>query len=173
MNRKVLAAVSSNAVVIDFDMDAGGGAIAANTNITTQYSSLGVTFSAFEDGLSALAWTKSSLDAGTPPSSPNIWSNCGAGAGATSCGGDRADLLRAVFDFDVESVSWMLDSLGSSFSFSVSGIRRIDMVQPSDSWGWAMDNLAFSAVAVPATAGVLLLGIGVAGLLVNRKKLAA
>ena len=97
-------------------------------------------------------------------------------------------------------VSWLADSLGGlgvsyqafssggalletvvaasttdfdPFSFSVAQIRRIDIVQPNDGWGHALDNLNFTA-AVPEPATLALMGLGLAGIGYRRKrKLAA
>ena len=51
----VCGQIQAALILIDFDNLPGGGTIASGTNLTNQYSSLGVNFSALEDGSPALA----------------------------------------------------------------------------------------------------------------------
>ena len=57
-------------------------------------------------------------------------------------------------------------------TFSASGVSRIDGLQPSDGWAWAMDNLSFEssgAVPEPSTWALMLLGFGAVGFMMRRR----
>ena len=153
--------------VVDFDNLPGGGTIAADTALTTQYSSIGVTFSALEDGSPVSAAVINSAS----PISGNYWAN-------TSDGdfGPRWDALIMEFATPVSGVNWLTQSHGGlsitfnaydagntlletlvitgnwvPTSFAATGISRIEALQPDDGWGWGMDSLEFdSAGQVPA-----------------------
>lgn len=179
--------VPAHAVLIDFDTSPDGQ-LAFGEVLTTQYASLGVTFSGVENGGATDTWVSTQFACGTatPNHSGNCWNNF--------FGNPRADILRIVFDNPVENVQWFTDSEGDPVNpgirfeaysasdvlletifvddtnfpdfqltaFSVSGISRIDMLQPTDGWGWALDDLSFDAllaVSEPTTLALLALGI--------------
>ena len=182
----LLSPMAANAVPITIDFDD----LADNTVLTDQYAALGVTFSAFEDG----AATDSVVGAFTNVSSPNVWSNCSP----TICG-DRADVLRIDFAFLVGSLMWYTDTAGSQqpifnaygqggalletviatatnqgnfalTSFSSSGISYVELLQPSDFWGYLIDDLSFEATSVPEPGTLALLGIGLLGMGAARRR---
>ena len=104
---------TANAVIVDFDTLPGGGVISSGTEITNQYSSLGVTFGAFENnaitpGPFAL-YDHAALVENPPSNSGNALFNCPP----PGCGA-RADILRISFDNPVNDVSWFTDSEGVS-----------------------------------------------------------
>lgn len=187
------APLVAQATLVDFD-HSPLGAIASGTVIATQYSSVGVTFSSLEDGSNVPAYAIKQFAAtgsGTGHADNSLW-NCNVGCGP------RADILRMTFSAPVSDVSWYTDSEGGSpitfnaydafgtllqtvsvvsayptFAFTslaVSGIARIDAVQPSDGWGWSMDNLSFTASQVPEPATLALVGIALAGWTASRRK---
>jgi hypothetical protein len=174
--------------VVDFDNLPGGGTIAANTVLTTQYSSIGVTFSAIEDGSPVSAAVINTFS----PISGNYWANTPDGNY-----GPRWDALIMDFSTPVSGVSWLTQSHGSlsiTFNaydagnnlletlvitgdwapsgFAASGISRIEALQPDDGWGWGMDNLEFSSgqVPEPATYGMFALGLAAATLLGRKRR---
>ena len=181
---------AANAALIDFDNLPGGGTLAANSILTTQYSSLGVTFSATENS----STVSSSVINTFTPFSGNYWANTTSGVF-----GPRHDVLSIMFDNAAENVSWLTQSYGGSSitfnafdsasnlletisttgdwintSFASSGIYRIDALQPNDGWGWGLDNLSFDgSVSVPEPASIALIGLGLAGIGFSRKKKAA
>ena len=177
-------------IVINFDVDGLGAPIAANTPITTQYSSLGVLFQGIEDDSPVDINAAPDPDGLPVPSAPNAMTNC-ADASLT-CPGNRADILRIRFATPVSGISLQLNSLGTesvtfnlfdasdtlletlsvtsfpSFyvpvSFTAAGVSRIDGLQPFDDWAWAFDDLTFNTTAVPAPATLALLGVALVGL---------
>jgi len=175
----------ASATIVDFDNLPDGGTLGLNTILTDQYSSLGVTFSATENGRTVDAAVINSYS----PYSGNYWANTTSGSF-----GPRHDVLSITFDNAVEDVSWLTHSYGRSpilfnaydkaanllesfdtygrwveTSFSSSGIYRIDAVQPLDHWGWGMDNLSFVTIPEPQT--ILFLCVGLAGMFYLRRKI--
>ena len=98
-------------IVIDFDVDGLGNPIAPNTPITDQYASVGVTFLGLEDGAPVDINAAPDPDGVTAPSGPNVLTNCANAS--LSCPGNRADVVRILFDIPVFDISLQLDSLGS------------------------------------------------------------
>jgi hypothetical protein len=158
----LLISANANATTVDF------GVFVENTAITDQFASLGVTFRGLEEGVevpNVTAHFSSSTGA-------MFLSNCYP----ARCG-ERADVVEVNFISAADNVSWGLDSEGSlsitfnayaaddslleTFSassnggtvgFTAGGISRIEMLQPSDGWGWGFANLTFDAAAVAAPA---------------------
>ena len=179
---------NANATVIDFDNLPGGGTLASNTILTTQYSTLGVVFSATENS----SPVRSAVISTFQPISGNYWANTDSGSF-----GPRHDILSIDFSSEVENVSWLTQSYGSRAitfnaydsnssllesvtttgdwlltSFSASGIARIDALQPTEGWGWGMDNLSFdSATQVPEPGTAFLIVAGLLGLAGARRKM--
>lgn len=190
------AVASAHAVTIDFDTLPGGGTVAANTVITNQYASVGVLFSMSDLGVAQTGpfaeYQYAALYNGLGLGNA-LW-NCGLGCGP------RSDTITISFVNAASDVSLLLDSEGglpitfnaydsgnnllqtittsSSFpsylpvSFSVSGISRIDAKNPQQGWGWSMDQLSYTASAVPeAESGVLAVaGMAVAAAFLRRRK---
>ena len=111
-----------------------------------------------------------------------------------AAGGARADTLSIIFDTLASDVSWLTQSFGVSSAtfnaygaggrllesvvqtgdlvataFSVGGIRRIEALQPGDGCAWGMDDLSFT-VSVPEPAALSLLGIGLLGFGLTRRR---
>ena len=182
-----LLAGTANAELIDFDTLPGGGALAANSILTNQYSSLGVEFSATEKKKTVSSAAVNSYR----PLSGNYWANTTSGDFRK-----RHDVLSMTFQYGVENVSWMTNSFGSksiafkaydsasnlletisisgdwiATAFTSSGIYRIDALQPRNNWAWGLDNLSFDKVAaVPAPGTIALLGLAMAAIGFTRRE---
>lgn len=172
----------SSVITIDFD-DLPSGTILGN-----QYATKGVSFSAYENGVTA-ASVVTDLTGGFTP--PNAWSNCGNRAcvpeSGETYGINRRDVLRMDFDNPVSGLSWYTDTIGIAplrfdaydlagnlletvrptfttqgvfafATFSVSGIARVAAFQPSDDWAYQIDNLSFQ-VDAPGTLSLLALAL--------------
>lgn len=184
------------AVLINFDVDANGDAISANTPITDQYQAWGVTFLGLEDGNAVDINAAPEPDGNAAPSAPNVLTNCDdANLG---CPGGRADSIEIFFASAASNISFMLDTLGSlevtfnlfdsndvlletqsvtsngslfvPVSFAAAGVSRIQGLQPNNDWAWAMDDLEFDAVSVPEPGSLALLAFTVLGLGFCRRK---
>jgi hypothetical protein len=185
---------NAHAILIDFDNLPGGGTTVSGQSLTNEYASLGVNFFGFEEG--APLNNTVGLDSTLSNPMGNALSN------SSPFLGSRHDILRIVFDTPASNLSWLTrrSLLAPTFFFydasdvllgsliseagicctlvntvaSFSGVSRIDAVQPSDTWSWAMDNLSFDlgpSSAVPTPTTLALFGLGLAGLgWSNRKK---
>jgi hypothetical protein len=181
----VSASAAGATTVIDF------ASVPQNTEVTTQYAGQGVTFRGLEDGGEVATVTADFPS----PTGDRYFSNCYP----TRCA-SRADILEISFTEGASDVSWTLDSEGGlSITFnayddggallqtfdgtgdgvifgfgSLSGIARIDALQPNDGWGWGLAQLTFdanvSAVPLPATLPLLFGAFGGLGLLRRFKK---
>jgi hypothetical protein len=179
---------AANATVINFD-DLSGPVV-----LGEQYASLGVHFSAYENGSAVGALAGNSLS-GTYHTPDNVWSNC-----VGSICGSRADVLRIDFDSAVSDLSWWTDTAGTFggdmhfnaygsddsllesiiatatvegtyalSAFSVSGISYVELLQPTDDWGYYIDTLSFTA-SVPEPSVLFLMGAGLAGIGLARRR---
>lgn len=183
-----LAGGANGAVLINFS-DSPVGTLTAGTIITTQYLSLGVTFSATENGSPINLVV---VDIETVAAQGNYLGNTDSNSF-----GSRHDTITITFSSPVENVSWLTQSHGGqsiSFnafsssntllqtvntssggiswgttSFSASGISRIEANQPSDGWAWGLDNLSYTVVPEPASASLIVLG-GL-GILARRRRI--
>jgi len=187
-----LAAGSASATVIDFDTLPGGGALARGTDLTSQYSSLGVTFRAIEASATVPSVVSNEDYGGAWNVTSNIWTNCSS----DDCSaGSRADALEILFAAPVSGVSWLTQSFGSlsvtfnaydsgggllesvvrtgdlvATAFASGGIARIEALQPSDSWAWGLDDLTFTSAAVPEPGTLAVFAAALAGLGFARRK---
>ena len=172
--------LGANAIIIDFD------GLSSSEVLDEQYASLGVHFSAYENGLAVGSIAGTSLT-GTYDTPSNVWSNC-----YPSICSSRADVLRIDFDMSVENLQWYTDTAGSlqpTFnaydidgilletvfatatsetvyalsSFSSSGIAAVELLQPSDNWGYYIDTISFDVASVPEPSVLALLAIGLVG----------
>jgi len=163
--------------VINFTDLPGGGTLPWGTILTNQYATLGVNFSAFEDGNP----TNSYLSLIGNPA--NSWSNWNITNNII-----QADILRMDFSNPVSQLEWETETYGPSqvtfqafdsngslletvsinstpdnlwapTSFSTSNISRVDAHQPTDFWQWGVDNLSFVIVPEPSTTVLLVLGL--------------
>jgi hypothetical protein len=191
---------TASAVLIDFETDPGGNTITAEVPLLNQFASLGVTFSATENG----AAVSPSIQApavffGEPAfSGLNYADNQIAGFGPSD-GTNRADVFTISFLSPAFGVSMYVDQKGSlsptfnaydagnnlleSLSTSTNGwellsfasmnISRIEGIQPSDSWNYGIDDLSFTLQDVPEPATVALMALGLAGIGYSRKRDAA
>lgn len=159
------APLSATMVSIDFDNVPGGGTLAPNTILTDQYSSLGVAFTAFENGnVATSAVINTFIFSDYPQREGNYWGNVPLGTDRVN----RRDTMRMTFSSPVHSVQWLLQSHGAdpvlfeafdvagnlleTFSsvgdftlvgFSATNISRIDGHQAFENMLWGMDNLRF------------------------------
>lgn len=183
----VCAPLALHGAVVDFDNLPGGGTLSADTILTTQYASVGVIFSALEDGSPA----DSAVIDQFGPISGNYWANTTDGNF-----GPRWDVLIMEFSTPASGVSWLTQSHGNldiTFNaydagnnlletlvitgdwvpsgFAASGISRIEALQPEDGWGWGLDNLEFTAgqIPEPATFSMIALGLAAASLLTRKR----
>ena len=171
-----LLSCSANAVVIDFDTLPDGSALASGTALSTQYATLGVTFSAYENGLAVDSYVLNVLGS-------NYWYNCVVPTCYPNVPDNRADVIRIDFDGVGSNVSWITDTEGLPYnpivfnaydaagtllethsistsgtaipmSFLASNIAYIEMLQPvdppntiiGDAWAWGLDNLTFDVI---------------------------
>ena len=179
--------LSANAILIDFD-DLVGQQV-----LDEQYASLGVHFSASEDGSAVGSIVGSSLTS-TYHTPTNVWSNC-----YPSVCDSRADVLRIDFDMLVENLQWYTDTAGSLqpifnaydidgllletvvatatsetvyalSSFGSTGIAAVELLQPSETWGFYIDTISFDVAAVPEPSILALLAIGLVGAGFTRRR---
>jgi hypothetical protein len=187
-----LPATAGALTVINFDTDAAGNAIAAHTPITNQYATWGVNFLGLENGNPVNVIAGPTFNATPAPSSPNIMTNCPG----NFCSGIRADIVRITFDSPVVFEDVALNAFGAqsiTFDFydnanvlitsmafnsnsygvlvgNVSNVSRIDLIQPTDDWGYAFDNLRFTAQDIPEPASFALLSAGLLGMFAARRR---
>lgn len=183
-------------VFIDFETLPGGDVIIPEVALGNQFASLGVTFSAEEDGV-AVSPTIQSPDVffGVPAfSGTNYANNQIVGFGPSDLD-NRADVFTMTFASPVTNVSFYADPNGSSdpvfnvydasgalletitvdnpdwilVTLSSTNISRIEGIQPSDTWNFSVDDLSFDVVPEPSTLAIAGLGLLSLGMFRRRK----
>lgn len=185
------------AVFIDFETDAGGAAITPEVSLLNQYASLGVVFSALEDGQSVDPTIQSpDVFFGEPAFSGNNFADNQIAGFGPSDSTNRADVFIMSFASAVSGVSFYVDPNGGAdptfnaydsadnlletivvstngwnqITFASTNISRIEGIQPTDTWNYGIDDLAFTINEVPVPATIALLGLGLAGIGYRRRK---
>jgi len=197
----LVCALSANAapVLINFDTLPGGGPLANNSVLTTQYSTWGVTFAGFENSLTVSQPIASSVysafHGGAPVSGQvllnrDINDNRGdliAINFLTPASGIEFDFLpfggsgpaTLVQAFDSSNALIFSANIGGPgftagnwhFALPVNGVSRLTLTQPFDTWVYGVDNLQFEATAIPEPATLAVFGgIAVAGLFGYRRR---
>jgi hypothetical protein len=180
----LLFSVMTHASVIDFDD------LAHQTVVSNQYSGLGLTISAYENGVQVQAGPRAldqwSAGIDTINRQDNALYNCAG----TTC--SRPDYMRFDFSGTASGISWWQHNEGSlvptwqayglggallgSYSFgsqnawhyadisSLNNVSYLLAYQPSDSWTWAVDNFSFTLdddqYQVAEPSNLALLGLG-------------
>lgn len=191
------ASANASAAFIDFETAPGGAVITAEVGLTTQYSSLGVVFSATENGSAVIPTIQSPavFFGELAHSGINFANNQIAGFGPSDIF-NRADVFTMTFLGLASGVSFYVDPNGDAtpvfnayaadntlletitvtandwhlYSFASSGIARIEGIQPTDSWNYGVDDLTFTLSSVPAPGTLALLGVGLVGLPAWRRR---
>ena len=188
---------SANAQSISIDFDTSPvGPLSGGTVLTNQYSSLGVNFTGFENGIEVPTYVDDYW--GSSPGGGNYWTNC-LPDNADNWGAARRDVLRISFDVPVSDLgfdywtSWgsgtvtfnfydtsnalidtqVLSTSGwesSSFAYGT-GISYLDMLQPRDDWAYAVDNFNFTPIPAPGAILLGSIGAGLVGWLRRRRAL--
>ena len=195
---RLLAAVAIvtgtvHATTINFDVLPGGGAIASGTVLTTQYLSLGVTFTGFEDGVEFAPEIRSQQFISVPNSLPNYLTNFHHFP--STAAPDRLDEIRMTFATGVTNVQMVLNTAGTNdITFAIyntvgtllstvtrsgsgasnvaitlpgTNVGRISAFQPTDTWWYSIDDLQFDQVQAgvpePTTMTCLFAGLALLG----------
>ena len=61
-------------------------------------------------------------------------------------------------------------SLNFHYVLPVAGVYSFSMTQPTDTWVWGMDNLEFDINAIPEPGTLALLGLGLFGMGLSRRR---
>lgn len=183
----------ANATLIDFDD------LVQDTVVSNQYAGLGVSFSAFENGVAV----NSPLVHDEWQNSQNVLGRDGMGLSNcydTWAQCTRADVLRIDFTGTASGISWLQNNEGSMdpvwelYDISGSLIETINVdgpsswfavtaasskvsymlgLQPRDNWTWSIDNLQFTlddnSTDVPEPTSIAILSLGLVGLALRRK----
>lgn len=192
-----LGSANTYAAFISFETAPDGAAIVAEVGLTNQFASLGVVFSAAENGVAVTPTIQSpSVFFGELAfSGTNFANNQIAGFGPSDSI-NRADVFTMSFLGQASGVSFYVDPNGSAdpvfnaysadnslletitvnvdgwnlYSFASSGIARIEGIQPTDSWNYGIDDLTFTLNRVPEPGALALLGLSFAGLAATRRR---
>lgn len=183
---------TASAVLVDFDTLPGGGAVANNADLSNEYAAFGVTFELFENGVSVgPAFVTGDFEDvnGGGQNLRNVVDGIFPQDDA-----NRADVLRMTFLAPVRNLSFDHNGIGDrtvfeafdingvlletftsgggteTFSFLSEGIARLDALQAFDDFNYAIDNLQFSPVPLPAALPLLAGGLGLFGLMGWRRK---
>jgi hypothetical protein len=167
----VASPLSAMIMTVDFDNLPGGGTLVRNTILTNQYASLGVTFTAFENGsIVESAVIDRFIFSDYPDRSGNYWGNVRNSVETNR----RHDTMRLIFSTPVRNVEWLLNTFGVNLAtfeaydaagvlletfttigdftpkgFTATNISRIDGHQSFDGMLWGMDNLTFDTSPPP------------------------
>lgn len=189
----LLFSVMAHAIVVNFDD------VAHQTVISNQYSSLGLSITAYENGTQVAGGPRAldqwSANIDTPNRKDNALYNCAG----SSC--SRPDYMRFDFSGTASDISWWQHNEGSliptwraygvgdallgSYSFgsqsawhladisSLSNVSYLLAYQPSDGWTWAVDNFSFTLngdeYQVTEPSNIALLGLGLLSLGIMRR----
>jgi hypothetical protein len=197
-----LVPFAAQAAVIDFDNLPGGGALPNNSVLTNQYASVGVIFEGFEGSAVAqpIATTVFSGQVGGAPVSGQYLMNLNAadnradvirmrfsgpasgiafdfipfGSGGANTSLQAFDTGGTLIFNDVIGGTTVINSNIHYTGLSgLTGVARLDILQPGDIEPWGMDNLQYrNAVSapVPEPGSLGLLCVGVLGLAHLRRK---